>query len=405
MNSEFSERLSLIERALDEALPSPTNRHWRDGSFGDLSSCIQENHFTHLTIPCRALINLGGKRWRPLLLVLMAELARNATDSQGGASTALSESDTYKITPLVEFVHTASLIHDDIEDSADMRRGKPAAHITYGIDQALNAASWLYFEAPACIEALPLPADEKAVYYELYTRELRRLHLGQAMDISWHSAPENFPTTDEYFSMTKCKTGTLASLAAQTGILAGGGNKSLAAEAGAIAAEIGIGFQILDDVQNLTTGNPGKQCGDDIVEGKKSLPVLLHTEKYPDDRQKISEYFASARRGGIGDEAVEKCIALLSESKAIEKAKEHGITLITEKSKQLSTICGAKNAAAPLVEKLFAQLAAPLSAKLAAPSGDAAATASSASHAAQLSTPQAVPLSAPTNGNSEAKNA
>lgn len=367
MNPEFSERLSAIESALDAALPYPANINWRKSSFGELSTCVQEKHFSHLTVPCRALINLGGKRWRPLLLVLMAELARNhfanenASENAGVSApqTALSESDTYKITPLVEFVHTASLIHDDIEDSADMRRGQPAAHITYGIDQALNAASWLYFEAPVCIETLPLSADAKAVYYALYARELRRLHLGQAMDISWHSAPKDFPSTDEYFAMTKCKTGTLASLAAQAGIFAGGGNQDLAETAGAIAAEIGIGFQILDDVQNLTTGNPGKQRGDDIFEGKKSLPVLLHAEKFPHDCAKISDYFESARRGGITDEAVEKCIALLSDSGVITDAKKQGIALITEKSRLLARICGSQNAAAPLVEALFAQLAAP----------------------------------------------
>ena len=82
-------------------------------------------------------------------------------------SPALTEEQTYSITPLVEFVHTASLIHDDIEDNADLRRGKPAAHITYGLDTALNAGSWLYFEAPVCLETAKLTPEQKLAFYKL----------------------------------------------------------------------------------------------------------------------------------------------------------------------------------------------------------------------------------------------
>ena len=127
---------------------------------------------------------------------------------------ALSEEQVYSLTPLVEFVHTASLIHDDIEDNSDLRRGKPAAYITYGMDTALNAGSWLYFEAPVCINSLEISAEKKLQLYQVYTNELRKLHLGQAMDIFWHRNPEIFPSDDEYLAMVKSKTGTLASLAA-----------------------------------------------------------------------------------------------------------------------------------------------------------------------------------------------
>ena len=141
----------------------------------------------------------------------------------------------------------------------------------------MNAASWLYFEAPVCINKLQVSDTLKLELYKTYTNELRRLHLGQAMDIFWHRNPEVFPAENEYLAMVKCKTGTLASLAAKMGCIAGGLSKAEAERFGGIAADIGIGFQIIDDVINLTTGNPGKKRGDDIVEGKKSLPVLIHT--------------------------------------------------------------------------------------------------------------------------------
>ena len=182
-------------------------------------------------------------------MMLCYKMAKQLT-GRDGSSPALTEEETYSITPLVEFVHTASLIHDDIEDNADLRRGKPAAHITYGLDTALNAASWLYFEAPVCINKLQVSDTLKLELYKTYTNELRRLHLGQAMDIFWHRNPEVFPAENEYLAMVKCKTGTLASLAAKMGCIAGGLSKAEAERFGGIAADIGIGFQIIDDVIN-----------------------------------------------------------------------------------------------------------------------------------------------------------
>ncbi len=242
----------------------------------------------------------------------------------------LSEAQAYSLTPLVEFVHTASLIHDDIEDNADLRRGKPATHITYGLDTALNAGSWLYFEAPVCINRLEASDAVKLEFYKTYTNELRRLHLGQAMDIFWHRNPDFFPAESEYLAMVKCKTGTLASLAAKLGCLAGGLDTKEAENFGGIAADIGIGFQIIDDVINLTTGNPGKKRGDDIVEGKKSLPVLIHSALCPDDKAKIAELMKKAAAEGIDSPAVEECIKLLESSGCIEKAAEQGRNLIQE---------------------------------------------------------------------------
>lgn len=323
MNKEFSYRLTKIEEALNNALSLEFSKDWQDDSFGKLSEAITQNFIQNLITPNKNLIDLGGKRWRPLLLILCYELQkdRNAAD-------ALSENAAYSLTPLVEFVHTASLIHDDIEDSADLRRGKPSAHITYGLDTALNAASWLYFEAPVCINTTDIPETQKLTLYQVYTNELRRLHLGQAMDIFWHRTPSLIPTKEEYKGMVRCKTGTLASMAAKIGCIAGGATLEQADKPGEAAANIGMGFQIIDDVINLTTGNPGKKRGDDIVEGKKSLPVIIHLEKFPDDAPKIASLMEKACKEGIDSSAVEECIALLEKSGCIEQAAREGSDLI-----------------------------------------------------------------------------
>ena len=354
MDKDFSERLQKIENVLHAALPAEYNTEWKTSSFGEIPLCVSDIHLNPLGVPCRNLLTLGGKRWRPLLLILCAEMSAHKNAKSKEAQEKLIE-NAYHLTPLVEFVHTASLIHDDIEDNADMRRGKPAAHITFGIDTAINAGSWLYFEAPVCINTLDADNELKIKLYQLYTQELRRLHLGQAMDILWHRTPELIPSIEEYKAMVQSKTGTLASLASQVGIIAAGGTSEDAAKAGKIAALIGVGFQILDDVQNLTTGNPGKLRGDDIVENKKSLPLLLHLQKYPEDKEKIAALMSTAAKDGIKSPAVEECISILEKGGQIQTAYKQGIELIKTKTEELACLYS-KETASQDIPRLFASM-------------------------------------------------
>lgn len=330
LDKEFSDILQNIESSLDKALPANPNTSWNESSFGRLPDAVKNQHIQNLITPNKNLIDLGGKRWRPLLLILCYQMA-----SKQNPDKALTQEQAYSITPLVEFVHTASLIHDDIEDSADLRRGKPAAHISYGLDTALNAGAWLYFEAPACINQANLSDQMKLKLYQVYTNELRLLHLGQAMDIYWHRNPSLFPDTEEYLAMVKNKTGRLAAMAARIGCIAGGMSLDEAEKFADIAANIGIGFQIIDDVINLTSGNVGKKRGDDIVEGKKSLPVLIHIAKNPDDKEKIAALMEEAGKNGIDSPAVEKCISLLESSSCIKDAAAQGAKLIKENCSML----------------------------------------------------------------------
>lgn len=325
MTQKFTEILLKIENELKEALPENSNELWKQNSFGNLSESINKKHLNNLIQPNLDLICLGGKRWRPLLLVLCYEMAKKNTNKN-----IILDEEIFSLTPLVEFVHTASLIHDDIEDNSDLRRGKPAIHILYGLDSALNSASWLYFEAPVCINNCNIDDKSKLLIYQIYTNELRKLHLGQAMDIFWHRNCDIFPTQDEYFAMVQNKTGTLASLAAKIGCVLGGMNKNDAEQIGQITSKIGIGFQILDDVINLTTGNVGKKRGDDIIEGKKSLPIILHTNEFPKDKEEISRLMKIAAQEGINSSAIEECIKLLNKSDCINKSLKMGVDFIEQ---------------------------------------------------------------------------
>lgn len=283
--------------------------------------------------PCRALLFSGGKRWRPLLLLLCAQAARSEHKNGGG----IAEKDVYSLCPLVEFPHTASLIHDDIEDGAAARRGKPCAHLTYGVDAAINAACYLYFLATQCIQSAPLSDAVKCRLYAMYDEELRLLHRGQALDIAWHNESGFFPAVAEYEKMTAMKTGALASLAARAGALAGGLDGKTADELGQAAVTLGTGFQALDDARNIEEGNPGKDMGDDIVEGKKSLPVLLHLEEHSGDKDRIIKLFCRAKEEGISSDAVKEGLDMLNKSGAAKKAREHGKHLVEKAKEVLNT--------------------------------------------------------------------
>ncbi|MBO5137039.1 MAG: polyprenyl synthetase family protein [Spirochaetaceae bacterium] len=326
---DFSIELQEIESVLNKNLPNEKSNEWNSKVFGHLPECITENHTSSLLEPGQRLLSLGGKRWRPLLMLLCAQAAAKSDNIP---------QEAYNLVPLIEFVHTASLIHDDIEDSADTRRGAPAAHITYGLDMALNAGSWLYFAAPVCINTCGLSPQQQLLLHNIYNQELRRLHLGQAMDILWHKDNTAIPSVSEYTAMVRLKTGTLASMAAQIGTIAGGGTESMAVQMGPVASDIGIGFQVLDDVLNLSKGNPGKKRGDDIVEGKKSLPIIMHLNSNPNDFDTVMDCFNRASKEGIDSPAVEECIQLVSSSDSIKKSSELASVLIREACNSISLL-------------------------------------------------------------------
>jgi len=224
MDTKYTQRLQKIEAELEKWLPQTPDASWLEMVFEQfhrkaLSPSPQApasllKLAASLTRPGWDLVNRGGKRWRPLLMVLAAECIAG----EAGGAAALP------LTPLVEFPHNASLIHDDIEDNSDERRGKPAIHMIYGTDTAINSGAFMYFLPLACLSAwakdLTAPCFIQQIW-EVWASHMRALHLGQAMDIAWHRDFNSLPGLDEYDRMCRLKTGCLASLAAVLGLYSG----------------------------------------------------------------------------------------------------------------------------------------------------------------------------------------
>ena len=297
-------RLTKIEEYLQTVFPKKMNM-------------VKDQFLSQINAPALDLIARGGKRWRPLLMMLFYQLYK-------------SDDDILAFTPLVELPHNGTLIIDDIEDSSDFRRGKPAVHLIYGTDLSINTGNFLYFLPHICIDSSSFKDEIKLAAYRYYNDSMTHLHIGQGLDILWHRDKDYIPSEDEYMTMCSFKTGALSQLSGRLGVRAGGGSEETALAMGKACQQMGVGFQILDDVTNLTTGNPGKKRGDDIVEGKKSLPVILCSQM-GGDMARLKEIFAYAGNQGIekAGDAVEEAIAIIEATGAIEKAKKKAFEILS----------------------------------------------------------------------------
>ncbi|KAJ3308497.1 Geranylgeranyl pyrophosphate synthase, partial [Blyttiomyces sp. JEL0837] len=170
------------------------------------------------------------------------------------------------ITELVQMLHTASLIIDDVEDASDLRRGIPVAHKIYGIPSAINSANFVYFLA---LKKLMEMGDPGMV--DIFTEEMLQLHRGQGMEIYWRDHGI-CPTQEEYIEMIGNKTGGLLRLAIRLMQRASGSPIDCVP----LVNLLGLHFQIRDDYLNLNSleYSSNKGFAEDLTEGKFSFLVI-----------------------------------------------------------------------------------------------------------------------------------
>jgi len=329
----YDEQLRRIETAIDKILPEDIDSTWIASVVGMKTSHVNQNWARELTEPGRALLRRGGKRWRSLVCVLTCE-------ALGGGEAA------DELAPLIEIPHNGSLIIDDIEDTSPTRRGKPAIHKIFGEDLAINMGNLMYF-LPSIILARSSfhPTLLTAITNDWLT-VMRRLHLGQGYDIIWHKRSNCFPDEQAYLQMCRLKTGSLAGLAARIGgsaaqsVLKDYAEQGSVQELGCTWETLGCGFQIIDDVLNLTDGVAGKRRGDDIIEGKKSLPVIYHVAKNPEDSSHLQNLFEQAKKTATRNDrkAINEAAELLISSGAAMEAQMKGQRLLMQGRDELKKL-------------------------------------------------------------------
>lgn len=223
--------------------------------------------------PATYLLELGGKRWRPVLMLTIIDTLGKNSD------------DFIEFSMIPEIVHNGTLIHDDIEDNSDFRRGSEAVHKKFGTDVAINLGDFMYFfPVVALLDSDKLNKDTKVRLLEIHQREMLRVSVGQATDIAWHNSMVNPSEISEskYLQMAYSKTGVLASMAAKMGGVLGGADDKTVEALGNFGASIGVAFQLQDDLLNVTESGVAASkgaAGEDITEGKISLLVIHALEK------------------------------------------------------------------------------------------------------------------------------
>ncbi|WP_244445760.1 polyprenyl synthetase family protein [Devosia sp. LC5] len=217
-----------------------------------------ESHVEMVPELARYLIESGGKRLRPMLTVAAASLFGRGNGSAVNFAAA------------VEFMHNATLLHDDVVDDSDMRRGKPAARMVWGNKASILVGDFLLGQAfmmmveTGDIASLGVLSAASAVMAE-----------GEVFQLA--KTGDLDTTADDYAEVIRAKTAVLFEAACKVGAMAGGADAAGREALGVFGLELGKAFQLVDDALDYggQSGTLGKNTGDDLREGKMTLPVIL----------------------------------------------------------------------------------------------------------------------------------
>ncbi len=255
------------------------------------------------------LISSGGKRLRPMLTLACADMF----GYQGDGHVTLAAS--------VEFMHTATLLHDDVVDESDMRRGKLAARKLWGNQASVLVGDYLLGQAfkmmvdVGSLEALRILSEASAIIAEGEV-----MQLGAAKDIG--------TTESQYLKVIEAKTAALFAAAAEVGPVVAGESAEMKQAARSYGMELGLAFQLVDDALDYggSSADLGKDVGDDFREGKITLPVLFAIQR-GDDKDKAF-WKRCLETDGIEDGDLDHAIELMTRydaiSDTVERARSYG---------------------------------------------------------------------------------
>ncbi|KAL4891158.1 isoprenoid synthase domain-containing protein [Aspergillus ambiguus] len=234
---------------------------------------------------------------------------------------------------VIELLHLASLLVDDIEDSSKLRRGVPVAHSIFGVAQTLNCANYMYFQAQS--ELFKLNSQDGL---KVFMDEMLRLHRGQGMDLYWRDSL-TCPTEEEYLEMVSNKTGGLFRLALR--LIQDESDINL--DCTQLVNLLGIIYQIRDDYLNLQGHDysENKGFGEDITEGKFSYPIIHSIRSAPDDLQLRS----ILRQKPEDVEVKNYAIQIIDSNGSFEYCRQKLLALNAQASNMLNELDDAQNSA------------------------------------------------------------
>ena len=255
------------------------------------------------------LISSGGKRLRPMLTLAMAKLAGYAGDGH------------VKLAAAVEFMHTATLLHDDVVDESEMRRGKLAARMLWGNQASVLVGDFLLGQAfkmmveVASLRALEILSSAAAVIAE-----------GEVMQLG--SAKNTATTEDDYLAVIRAKTAELFAAACEVGPALAVRPRDEQSACRSFGMNLGIAFQLVDDALDYggNAAKLGKNIGDDFREGKITLPVVLAFRRGSESERAF--WRRTLEEGDANGSDVDHAIKLMTRHRALEdtiqRARHYG---------------------------------------------------------------------------------
>jgi len=257
----------------------------------------------------------GGKRLRPSMLLLAAKLAGHA------GSTAI------QMGAVVEMIHAATLVHDDVIDAAQTRRGRPSTNVKWGNHTCVLAGDWLYMQAfqmalrERNFQILDLLIGLTQMMVEGELLQLERIG---RIDV----------TEADCMELVDRKTACLFSVCAKLGGLAGGGDTQVQERLAEYAWNLGMAFQLVDDVLDFTAREKtlGKPVGGDLREGKVTLPLVYALERASAEERRLVEAILHDRNYDRVPFA--RILSLLEKYRGIERVRERAQTF-TDKARQI----------------------------------------------------------------------
>jgi len=242
------------------------------------------------------IVAAGGKRLRPLLVLMVAK----ALGYQGQKH--------HIAAAIIEFIHTATLLHDDVVDESDRRRGRETANALFGNAASVLVGDFLYTRSFQLMVQL-----DKMQIMQILADTTNQIAEGEVLQLMNCNDPD--ASEASYFKVIRNKTAILFAAACQLGAIISGRN-DLADELHAFGLHLGLAFQLMDDALDYTADSEelGKNVGDDLAEGKPTLPLIYAKQQADESGEKLIRQ--CIEHGGI--EHLEEIQAIIKTTKSIE---------------------------------------------------------------------------------------
>ncbi|MBI3592791.1 MAG: polyprenyl synthetase family protein, partial [Nitrospirae bacterium] len=258
----------------------------------------------------------GGKRMRPLFLLLSSDLC------------GYKEPKRNVLAAIIEAIHTASLLHDDVIDGAETRRGRPAAHAVWGNQVVILVGDFLYSKA---LKMAVSQKNQKVM--EALSEATTRMTEGEILQLHKIGDPEI--TREEYFEIIAAKTGVLISAACRIGGILADQPEEKEAALARFGMKAGIAFQLADDILDYVAKQKdlGKKLGKDLEEGKITMPLIYLLKTVSASEQ--GEVRHIIKEKAQGDKGLGRIMELFSKYNAIEESLKTAKSLIEEAKSEL----------------------------------------------------------------------